>query len=325
MKFNIHSLFSKAIFPFAMLTSVATVSNVATAYSCTNTNAEAFCASTEIPAGLSLAETPQLITLTIDDALHAPAYDYTDEFLAFGHKNPNGANIPATYFISTEYTNYHLAQQRYAQGSEIAVHTMSHTTSTIASFNDWNAEIQGARKALSQYAQIPMDEITGFRAPFLQHSNASFNVLHQSGFAYDSSVTENLAGLSSQTNGYIWPYTFDNLHAQSYDVGTAPAQTYNGLWEIPMYSFYENAAPAASMDYPGNYDDLLTMFKAGFNQRAATNKAPLGLYFHSAWFNSEAHVNALNDFLIWALAQEGTWVVTNQQLIACLDERPAPY
>lgn len=40
-------------------------------------------------------------------------------------KNPNGCEIRATFFISHEWCDYQLVQNLYADGHEIASHTVS--------------------------------------------------------------------------------------------------------------------------------------------------------------------------------------------------------
>ncbi len=306
--FSIKSLIQILSLPFVFALSVS-------AYTCLNTGPDSHCASPEAPGGLQTNETPQFIVITFDDALHQPAFDYTEKLLGYGHQNPNGAPIPATYFISTEYTDFHIVQRRYAQGCEIGVHTMSHTTSTNTDYDTWLAEITGCKQTISDLANIPLDEIVGFRAPFLQYNDASFNVLSDNGFLYESSITEKFGGLSADGSSYIWPYTLDNLGAQSHDVGTAPEREYPGFWEIPMWTYYTNGVQMNSMDYPGGYSELLSMFKNNFDLRYAGNRAPIGVFLHPGWLSEDSHADALNDFLTWALAKEGVWVVTNHQLI----------
>lgn len=294
--------------------------SLVSAYTCLNQSEGSHCASPDAPGGLTPSETPQFIVITFDDALHQPAYDYTEKLLGYGHKNPNGAPLPVTYFISTEYTDYHTVQKRYAQGCEIAVHTMSHTTSTKTDYDTWRAEILGCKEALSKYAQIPAEEIVGFRAPFLQYNDASMNVLYDNGFLYESSITEKFGRLSTDGESYIWPYTFDNLGAQSHDVGEAPKRTYPGLWEIPMWSYYVNGVQKASMDYPGGHAELLAMFKENFTKRYTGNRAPIGVFLHPGWLSEDAHAAALNDFLTWAQQNDDVWVVTNHQLIQWMQD-----
>ncbi len=273
-------------------------------------------ASPTIPGGLLKSETPQFILITVDDGLHRLSYDATEKVLGHGHKNPNGAPLPFTYYVQVKYTDFHTVQQRYAQGSEIAVHTMTHTTDKKSDYDTWHAEITGCREVLSQYAKIPKEDIVGFRAPYLAYSDASFNILANNGFLYESSVGEVIGNRSKGTDSFIWPYTFEETNGQRYSSGEGPAQPYPNLWEVPMWSYYKaDNTITTPMDYPGTYAELTAMFKKAFNDRYNGNRAPMGLFFHSSWFGTESNITALNDFLTWALAQEGVWTTTNHQLI----------
>ncbi len=261
-------------------------------------------------------ERPQFVLITFDDALHQPSNDYTNKVFKYGHKNPNGSPIPFTYYVSLEYTDYHLVQQRYAAGCEIAVHTMTHTTAVTDSYDKWRAEITGCRATLSELARIPREKINGFRAPFLAHSDNSFRVLWEEGFAYESSVGEQIGHNSKDVRSFIFPYAFDSLGTQTYDVGEGPKNTYPGLWEIPMWGWHNDAGQLiANMDPPGGYADLLAMFNNTFDTRYSSNRAPMGFFMHPGWLSDDAHAKALNDFLIRNLAKPGVWVVTAQQLV----------
>ncbi len=276
----------------------------------------AYKASPDIPAGLPKESTPQFLLITVDDGLNQLSYDATHKVLGHGHKNPNGSPLPFTYYVQVKYTDFHKVQQRYAEGSEIAVHTMTHNTGVTTDYDTWYAEIIGCRNALSKYAKIPQEDIVGFRAPYLAHSDASFHVLANNGFLYESSVGEVIGKKSKGIDSYIWPYTFEETDAQNYGAGEGPKQPYPNLWEVPMWSFYKaDKTITTPMDYPGTHAELIAMFKEAFNARYNGNRAPMGLFFHSSWFEKESNVAALNDFLSWALAQNGVWSVTNRQLI----------
>ena len=208
----------------------------AESYECVHKSEGSHCASPNAPGGLLPQETPQFIVLTFDDALGRTQYDFIEKVLGYGHKNPNDSPIPATFYTTNDNTDYLLAQNLHARGSEIAVHTMTHQTSTDTDYDTWQAEILGCKEALVSLAQIPANEIVGFRAPYLQYNDASFQVLHDNGFLYDASMTEKRSSkLTDADDGtsFIWPYTFDNLGAQDHNVGHPPEHEYPGLWEIP--------------------------------------------------------------------------------------------
>lgn len=74
---------------------------------------------------IPVEQTPQIVLLTFDDAvndLNRPLY--TDLF-ENGRKNPNGCPITATFYVSHEWTDYSQVQNLYADGHEMASHTVS--------------------------------------------------------------------------------------------------------------------------------------------------------------------------------------------------------
>eukprot|EP01083_Nonionella_stella_P283504 965041_1 len=281
------------------------------------------------PLNMSLNDIPMFLTITFDDALHGPAHEKTQ--LIMNHVNRNNEPIPLVYFISNEFSDYSLVQQRYLQGCEFAVHTVTHTTNSQTDITKWYHEIKTSRELLHTHADIPITEVVGFRAPYLQGSDLSFQVLNglKPKFLYDSTVPSSL-----QNDLFDWPYTFD-IYEQDliYSVGQGPKQSYPGLWEVPMYSLYKdfpnkqkknkkNKQAYDIMDYTttnqanqANYTLMLQSFKDNFMHRMNTNKSPMGLYFHSSWLYTDANVQAMNEFIEWVLTFDNTWIVNNKDVI----------
>jgi hypothetical protein len=96
---------------------------------------------------------------------------------------------------------------------------------------------------LNAYGGIPSSKIQGFRAPFLNYTKETLNILSQQGFLYDSSS-------SAVTDDAYWPYTLDNGMANDCWTGIcAPGQVkLPGLWEIPMYAVLNKANTPQLMD-----------------------------------------------------------------------------
>lgn len=77
------------------------------------------------PGGIPAEQTPQIVLLTFDDAvndLNKPLYA---DLFENGRKNPNGCPITATFYVSHEWTDYSQVQNLYADGHELASHTIS--------------------------------------------------------------------------------------------------------------------------------------------------------------------------------------------------------
>jgi hypothetical protein len=70
---------------------------------------------------------PQLVVLTFDDSVNDLNRNlYEELFDRKNRVNPNGCPILATFYISHEWTDYAQVQNLYADGHEIASHSISH-------------------------------------------------------------------------------------------------------------------------------------------------------------------------------------------------------
>ena len=70
---------------------------------------------------------PQLVVLTFDDSVNdLNRILYEELFDRKNRVNPNGCPILATFYISHEWTDYAQVQNLYADGHEIASHSISH-------------------------------------------------------------------------------------------------------------------------------------------------------------------------------------------------------
>ncbi|KAJ3016721.1 UNVERIFIED_CONTAM: hypothetical protein HDU68_012077 [Siphonaria sp. JEL0065] len=164
--------------------------------------AKFFLASTNIPGNLPLSQTPQFVTLTADDAVQQRTFSVFTPILQ-SFRNPNGCFLPATYFVSNNYTEYKYVTELYGSGSEIAVHTVDHTDLGTASSQAAQSEIQSSFTITHNLGGIPSSSLIGFRHPFLSYSATTFGFLKNAGFTYDSSISVNPV-----TTPY-WPHTLD--------------------------------------------------------------------------------------------------------------------
>ncbi len=280
-------------------------------YSCSNcASPDCVCANIQPPGGLDPTNVPQIVLITFDDAVSTGTYAVCQSILT-NHVNPNGTPIQATFYINTDWNDYRLTQQLYAQGHEIAIHTMTHTTTTNTDVSTWRREIYGCRKAISDLAQIPLEDIVGFRAPGLDYNHFSFQALAEAGMVYDASIAEGLGGLSMDGSRMIWPYTFDNGLAQiAYK--PAPQSNFPGLFEVPLWQTFNGSGAAVStMDFPaGTSNEILDIFKLNLENRYFGTRAPMGLFMHATAGYSGSlgepgqawRIDLLNEFIRWALS-----------------------
>ena len=74
---------------------------------------------------IPLSKVPQLVLLTFDDAVNDLNKDLYADLFETGRLNPNGCPVAATFYVSHEWTDYGQVQSLYADGHEIASHTIS--------------------------------------------------------------------------------------------------------------------------------------------------------------------------------------------------------
>lgn len=79
----------------------------------------------ECSGGLQANSTPQIVLLTFDDAVNDLNKEIYASIFERGRKNPNGCPISATFYVSHEWTDYVQVQDLYADGHEMASHTVS--------------------------------------------------------------------------------------------------------------------------------------------------------------------------------------------------------
>ncbi|KAF9567743.1 hypothetical protein CPC08DRAFT_680400 [Agrocybe pediades] len=295
------------------------------------------CASTSPPGGLKPSDVPQFIVFTADDAIQSYTLDAVNQFLA-QRKNPNGCPPKMTYFTSLSFTNYTLVTDWYVAGNEIADHTMTHVGTPPAD------EINGNLIALNALAGIPLSDIKGFRAPFLNYSVDTLKLLAQSAFTYDSSAAASIPVDDPDTDAF-WPYTLDNGMAN--DCLEVPGSCKGepklpGFWEIPMYAFFDNRGVAGphlmdpwldAANGQSTVDDAATLdyMKKTFTAHYNGNRQPIGLYTHPIHLSlTYPGVNApkstiamINNFLDWAQEQQNVWIVSNEQLLEWV-KNPVP-
>lgn len=204
------------------------------------------CSGTDIPGGLTSAQTPQFVMLTFDDAVTISNIAYYREAMA-GKKNSDGCPVAATYYVSHEYTDYSLLHHLYAEGHEIAVHSITHISDLTywknANISLLTDEFQGAREIYSHFGNIPISEINGIRLPFLQmNGDMSFQMLAENDFVYDSSWP-------TQTfiEPGMWPYTLNGRSTQDCPIGPCPVESWPSTWVMPMIMWKDHSNVVCAM------------------------------------------------------------------------------
>lgn len=279
------------------------------------------------PGGLLPSQIPQIVLIAFDDSVASASCARAQAVLT-NHINPNGKPIKATFFVSLDgKTDYALIQNLYAAGNEIAVHTMSHTTDTNTSTDVWRKELVGCRKAISELAQIPRDEIVGFRAPYLLPNDNAFQVLQERGFLYDSSFPEDASRLSPSNSAMIWPYTLHNGLVQNASSNRIPVSPYyTNIFEIPLWCLFSpSQTVVTAMDPPPEFtsNEVAALWKTNFLAHYEGNRAPFGLDLHGVssnqWLSSPVDGDwrraTVNEFIEWALTFSNVYFITYRDML----------
>ncbi|XP_050719332.1 uncharacterized protein LOC127000003 isoform X10 [Eriocheir sinensis] len=283
---------------------------------------DCYCGGKDIPAGLSPAETPQLVLLTFDDSVNDLNKDLYVDLFEKGRVNPNGCPILSTMYVSHEWTDYSQVQNLYAEGHEIASHSITHSFGEQFSTSKWAKEIAGQREILSAYGGVKMEDVRGMRAPFLAvGGNKMYRMLHEQNFTYDSSmpVYENTPP--------SWPYTLDYRIFHDCMIPPCPTNSYPGLWQVPMVMWQDLKGGRCSMGdactTPADAEGVYKMLIKNFERHYTSNRAPFGLFYHAAWFTTPHHKEGFIAFLDTITAMDDVWLVTNWQSLQWMRD-PTP-
>ena len=185
----------------------------------------------------------------------------------------------------------------YDENSEIAIHTVTHKRldpSFAGGEDAMREEMFGVRAWLNTECGIPLEDLRGFRAPYLISNQMTRALLQKEGMLYDSSMISAFSRgseVSEMAGQRPFPFTMDAgipINAEwNYPDGhcNCSTESYPGMFELPMYEL-QNAAGEhlASMDPEG---DALNIYRENFDMNYANNRAPFGVYLH-------APVRALN-------------------------------
>ncbi|KAJ6646914.1 Chitin deacetylase 8 [Pseudolycoriella hygida] len=261
------------------------------------------CASTTLDDKIPIQQIPQLVTLTFDDAVTALNYEYVEEAIN-GRVNPDGCPAAATFFVSHEYTDYSKVHNLWADGHEIALHSITHNHLSShwknVTVDDLIAEFGGQREMMAHFAKINYDDIKGMRLPLFELSgNTSFEAMVKVGLEYDSSwPTQHFISPG------LWPYSLDYQSIQDCPIGKCPTASVPGAWVTPLLNWvdsegYKCAMVDACGYLPGeDVESLVEWMIKNFEHNYNTNRAPFGVYIHAAWFlKGENYFEAYKKFL----------------------------
>ncbi|XP_017485935.1 PREDICTED: mucin-5AC-like, partial [Rhagoletis zephyria] len=272
------------------------------------------CGGKEIPGDLPVETVPQIVLITFDDSVNDLNKQLYIDLFEKGRVNPNGCPITATFYVSHEWTDYSQVQNLYADGHEMASHTVSHSFGEQFSQKKWTREIAGQREILAAYGGVKLSDVRGMRAPFLSvGGNKMYKMLYDSNFTYDSSLPV------YENRPPSWPYTFDYKIFHDCMIPPCPTRSYPGVWQVPMVMWQDLNGGRCSMgdacSNPSESDGVYKMIMKNFERHYTTNRAPFGLYYHAAWFTQPHHKEGFIKFLDAINQMPDVWIVTNWQML----------
>ncbi|KAG5890808.1 hypothetical protein JTB14_008249 [Gonioctena quinquepunctata] len=281
---------------------------------------------TLIPGGLDPEETPQMILLTFDGAVNLNNYDHYRKVLNHKRKNSNGCEIKGTFFVSHEYSNYHMIQELASEGHEMATETISLQSGLEnKGYEEWVGEMVGMRDILKHLSNISKSDVVGMRAPFLKPGrNTQYKVLEEFGYIYDSSIGAPALPIP------VWPYTLDYKIPHECKSGTCPTKSFPGVWEVPLNTHYVEGFEGGHCPYLDqcvlhnhDADDVFDWLQEDFLRYYDQNRAPYMMPFHTNWFSIKELEQGLQKFLNWVLTLDDVWFVTNTQALTWITD-PKP-
>ncbi|XP_014676062.1 PREDICTED: uncharacterized protein LOC106816029 [Priapulus caudatus] len=292
------------------------------------------CADTQIPGGLVANDIPQMVLIGWDEALRVEDYNHlyqqifkrvTPNRRREPRRNPNGCPITGTFFVSHQFTDYAAVQSMYAEGNEIAAHSISKQLPAAywekADANELQAEYANQRIQFSQLASVPPSRIVGMRAAYLQTSgDTTVDFAQNAGFAWDSSYP------TPRMSPPLWPYTFDyKTFDQTADgdcpVPPCPTAPHRGFWEFPLVDWIDtNDTLCANVDscyFPEDKDEALQLLRSNFARHYETNRAPFPLNLRARWFldDGQHNMEALQEFMDDLAGRDDIYFVTYSQAL----------
>lgn len=190
--------------------------------------------------------------------------------------------------------------QARGEGHEMANHACGHFDGKDWSVNDWNAEFDQFRDILGSawmrnglenqepagWQNFAVNEIKGFRAPYLSHSKNLFTSLKANHFTYDASTV---------SNGPVMPKLDDVTKFALPLIPEGPASKRIIAMDYNLYVRHSKAEekPELSAQFE---ERSYQAFKQAFEKEYNGNRIPLQMGFHFVEMNAGAYWRALERF-----------------------------
>lgn len=244
------------------------------------------CQSTTPPNGISLADTPQIVYITVDGSLNFHTYGKMRALFSSSRKNPNGCRIKGTVFVTDTGSSYRIADVLQNAGVELAM--MGVSSRPYLDSKKLKKDLVLQRKRISTSANIAKNDVKGWRSPgFSPVGDEQFDILANQSL-YDASL---LVQTDVKNQPIPWPYTLDFGWNHPCETGTCPRQRHSGLWEVPAIPFIgpKNSTACEYVDacavQPETKQETVDYLMKNFIAYYKTNKAPFAIRLKQIWFH----------------------------------------
>jgi peptidoglycan/xylan/chitin deacetylase (PgdA/CDA1 family) len=279
-----------------------------------------------LAAGLSAAahagvdRPPQFVAIAFDNCTELERWQELSDFAA--EMNRDGDRVHFTFFVSginfiadADRMSYQGPRQRpgvsminfggtvdnvrrrveyanelHQSGHEIASHAVGHFNGATWSAADWAKEFDAYNEVLRRIG-FPVENVVGFRAPYLATSPGLYSVLKERGFRYDTSRTMRPEEWPKKIDG-IWRFNLAELRLHG-----------SGRGVLSMdYNFF--VAQARAMNDPARQtahrEQVLQTYLDYFRANYSGNRAPLHIGHH--FFDYQGGASSRPPFLCAMIA-----------------------
>ncbi len=214
-----------------------------------------------------------------------------------------------------------------AEGHEMANHGCGHFDGNAWSVDEWNAEFDQFRDILStawmrngfeedepeDWQNFAVNEIKGFRAPYLSHSKNLFSSLEANNFTYDASTVSNGPAMPKLENVTKFALPL---------IPEGPSSKKIIAMDYNLYVRHSKAKdnPELSQVFE---ERTYQAFKTAFDKEYNGGRIPLQMGFHFVEMNAGAYWRALERFAQDTCALPDVDCITYQEALTRLQQKRA--
>ena len=262
---------------------------------------------------IPIDQMPQFVLLSHDDEINEQTLQAFQDVGLCSEK--------ITFFLMWSKIDCRYVQAFYNAGHEIAMHTVNHKHLTGVPLDQLAYEMLGVRDLVHAKCGIPLEDMVGFRAPYLEVNEHVRKVLYDDkNIKYDSSYN---------VDKPLAPFTMDSGLVKNSSVAS---ESWPGLWQIPLISFGKGHGVGRYAMDPGRItqaiadpltigqfipaSDMFDVLVSSFEKEYVNgSKLPFSINFHTPWLNAPDYATNLGLFLKYTSQFEDVYYITYSELI----------